>query len=157
MEQPIVVKYKWDTTIGSIGMNPIYRLVSESEMSAAEAIDWWAVAWCGKTQTEWAEERGVIQQAVSKNVSGALDVLEDNPEAAHRAVCDRLETFVSGEFAGADGKEGVYEIASIPNDLGEFEEQLLERFAPSEISLLVLADYRDGAIDSVHIRIADVV
>lgn len=44
--------------------------------SPAEAIDYYAVERRGISQSDWADERGVSQQAVSGNVSKARDILE---------------------------------------------------------------------------------
>lgn len=44
--------------------------------SPAEAIDYYAVEQRGLSQTDWADERGTSQQAISKNVAAARDELD---------------------------------------------------------------------------------
>lgn len=54
------------------------ELVAEySGLSPAQAVDWVAVTKRGHSQAEWAQTRGVTQQAISKSVAQARDVLED--------------------------------------------------------------------------------
>lgn len=45
--------------------------------SPAAAIDYYAVEHRGISQSDWADERGVSQQAVSGNVAEAREILDD--------------------------------------------------------------------------------
>jgi len=46
-------------------------------LSPTQAVDWVAVTERGHSQAEWARCRGVSQQAVSKSVAHARDVIDD--------------------------------------------------------------------------------
>lgn len=56
----------------------VIELIAEySGLSPAQAVDWVAVEKCGHSQAEWAQRRGVTQQAISKSVAQARDVIEE--------------------------------------------------------------------------------
>ncbi|MBX0296674.1 hypothetical protein [Haloarcula nitratireducens] len=72
-------EYKWEGDVvrlvidEALGRNPemdFVQLVSEG-LSPAEALDYWMVEVRGRSQAEWAKERGKTPQAVSKNVNNA--------------------------------------------------------------------------------------
>lgn len=56
----------------------VIELIAEHSglLSPAQAVDYVAVEGRGYTQAEWAQCRGVTQQAISKSVAQARDVLE---------------------------------------------------------------------------------
>lgn len=56
------------------GERELSMLVSMG-LSPAEALDFWMVEIRGKTQSSWAETRGVNQQSVSENISKAREKL----------------------------------------------------------------------------------
>lgn len=60
----------------SDGFEYVTHLLKEG-LSAAEAVDYYAVEECGYSQLEWAETRGTSQQAVSKNIRQAKEKLHD--------------------------------------------------------------------------------
>lgn len=57
----------------------VIELIAEQSgrLSPAQAVDYVAVTKRGYSQAEWAQRRGVTQQAVSKSVAQARDVLEE--------------------------------------------------------------------------------
>lgn len=59
----------------------VVDLVAEySGLSPAQALDYVAVEKCGYSQAEWARQRAITPQAVSKNVAQARAELENNSE-----------------------------------------------------------------------------
>lgn len=57
----------------------VVDLVAEhtGRLSPAQAVDWVAVTKRGHSQAEWAQCRGVSQQAISKSIAQARDVIEE--------------------------------------------------------------------------------
>ena len=57
----------------------VIELIAEhsGRLSPAQAVDWVAVEGRGHSQKAWAQRRGVTQQAISKSVAHARDVIED--------------------------------------------------------------------------------
>jgi predicted DNA-binding protein (UPF0251 family) len=55
-------------------------MISCSGLTPAEAVDLYHVAYKDFTQEEWAEQRGVSQQAVSRNVrNGHYKITDEEP------------------------------------------------------------------------------
>ncbi|MCU4744513.1 hypothetical protein [Natronoglomus mannanivorans] len=68
--------------------------VSELDLTPAESIDYVTVGWEGTPQGDWADSRGVSQQAVSHNISEARKKLSKD---SNRAVLRELfEDAISG-------------------------------------------------------------
>ena len=55
--------------------DPILELLKTTDLSSSEAVDFVAVEKLGMSQSEWARERDVSPQAVSKNVANARSKL----------------------------------------------------------------------------------
>jgi hypothetical protein len=57
----------------------VVKLVAEhaGRLTPTQAVDYVAVTESGYTQAGWAQTRGVTQQAISKSVAQARDVLDD--------------------------------------------------------------------------------
>lgn len=57
----------------------VVSLVAEHgrRLSPTQAVDWVAVEGRGHSQKAWAQRRGVTQQAISKSVAHARDVIEE--------------------------------------------------------------------------------
>lgn len=147
------------TTNGCMGsVNPITILVEEADMSPAEAVDYWKFMWEGLlTQSEWAERRGVSQQAVSKNIDAGVKKACENPEPIFKAVSARLAEFSDGELVESYEEEAIYRVDQTPDDLEKFELDLLDWYGGGEISLIVTGTpVEDSGCRDAQIHITDI-
>jgi hypothetical protein len=148
--------------------NPVMTIVSETDVTPAEAVDYWALAWRGEHRSEWAEKRGVNTQTVSDNLESALEKIRQDPDGVYVAIADCLREFVDGQLV--DDKDSTpagavtfipaeipYDVET-PDDLESFERELNDRCSDGEITFLVTAPIDDvGEIkDDVQIQIVEV-
>jgi hypothetical protein len=84
-------------------------------MSPVEALDYWAVHMDGRSETEWAQKRGVTQQAVSSSVNSALDIAEQDPDVW----CSVVEELVEATAGFLEGYQDTQLIGRVTTEVAE--------------------------------------